>query len=1033
MKAHLALALVLLMVVPALGQELTASSGDVRVVVSPDTGATFTSNAGTVRVETIIEDVAFVPAEISKPAADSIKFNSGEKFLLVIPDPQVEQTYVFKDKQLEDTVVLKSPKALSYRLTTEGALSMLPGGGIRIGDGESYLEMLPAYGSDATGQNISFAYEISGDVVRVVIPTNVQYPVTVDPVIVARYSLVLLMHNNIESVDSFSTSVLRDSSTNPKMPVFVGSAGQYDLNTTGPAYGNASAFLRDNGYISVPDSDAYDFGSNNFTICENVLFGTSAKGISLWNQTQSVSIYQRFYIDAGSALYWSANNGAGGTETATFTFTGAYAPIPGKSSQYCVIRNGSVMNLTINGTVVGTGTSTLITKANVAAPVIIGQNFSVGNYVKIDEIQVFNGWAAPISAALMQEWPLYANATPNYGYGDDNSSISLMHYDGSDGGTLFRDEVGNRSWTATGGAVIATNGSKFSPSSLFTGGSGRYISTTNTSAFNYGSGDFTEEIWFNASAYPAAAGYLWSHVNNTVGVANNQSYARLTAAGRIRYGIADNGAAETLTITSDANQPAPLNVWNHLAVVRNGTAVKMYLNGSETASGTYAGTMPLSNYAVTVGGTPLSAAYSINGWLDEFRATSGTARWTGNFTPPTYAYGLTAPAFSMNKSESGTVPVAVQFTDETADSDWTQNGWHWNFGDGSTSTEQNPVHTYTTAGIYNPTLQTLNNNMSSASAAQVFSPGKPVIDVSVSPSSGTAALLTTITVQVSNQTPINSWNWSYGDGYTDTETPTLASGSGSSTVWTKQHVYASFGYFNLTVNCSNSIGVDEDYTYVTASTVQNPKTTYYTAHQVRIIAVDAYGVPLIGTNVTLKYIADSFPVGANSTWLEQAYGIDASVATDMLSSSTAYTAYTGDDGSNTFTLFGGITYGIYITNATVGANCYKRLAPIDSSYRIYCPTTGQTAVNNTLTAVNTSRLTYYRLNSTGGYNLSMIYQDTDGYTTNLRFQVFDYSAGNTLLYDHDLGNPGTGVVVDNYTVYAPRGKEYRWFYNATKV
>ena len=63
----------------------------------------------------------------------------------------------------------------------------------------------------------------------------------------------------------------------------------------------------------------------------------------------------------------------------------------------------------------------------------------------------------------------------------------------------------------------------------------------------------------------------------------------------------------------------------------------------------------------------------------------------------------------------------------------------------------------------------------------------------------------------------------------------------------------------------------------------------------------------------------------------------------------------------------------------------------------------------------------------------MIYQDSQGYTTNLVFNVYDYSAGRTLVYTKDWGNPGTAQVVDNYTVMVPLGKEYQWQYNATKV
>jgi PKD repeat protein len=51
--------------------------------------------------------------------------------------------------------------------------------------------------------------------------------------------------------------------------------------------------------------------------------------------------------------------------------------------------------------------------------------------------------------------------------------------------------------------------------------------------------------------------------------------------------------------------------------------------------------------------------------------------------------------------------LAVTFTDSSIGGDsCAAIGWSWNFGDGATSTEQNPVHRYTAPGIYTVTLET---------------------------------------------------------------------------------------------------------------------------------------------------------------------------------------------------------------------------------------------------------------------------------------------------------------------------------------
>ena len=54
---------------------------------------------------------------------------------------------------------------------------------------------------------------------------------------------------------------------------------------------------------------------------------------------------------------------------------------------------------------------------------------------------------------------------------------------------------------------------------------------------------------------------------------------------------------------------------------------------------------------------------------------------------------------------SGVYPLAVQFTDLSS---YNPTSWSWNFGDGGSSTAQNPSHTYTAAGTYTVTLTATN-------------------------------------------------------------------------------------------------------------------------------------------------------------------------------------------------------------------------------------------------------------------------------------------------------------------------------------
>ena len=69
--------------------------------------------------------------------------------------------------------------------------------------------------------------------------------------------------------------------------------------------------------------------------------------------------------------------------------------------------------------------------------------------------------------------------------------------------------------------------------------------------------------------------------------------------------------------------------------------------------------------------------------------------------------GVVTPVvdFSANRTY-GKYPLTVQFTDESL---YDPTSWSWDFGDGTNSTEQNPVHIYTGTGTYNITLTAANS------------------------------------------------------------------------------------------------------------------------------------------------------------------------------------------------------------------------------------------------------------------------------------------------------------------------------------
>jgi len=114
---------------------------------------------------------------------------------------------------------------------------------------------------------------------------------------------------------------------------------------------------------------------------------------------------------------------------------------------------------------------------------------------------------------------------------------------------------------------------------------------------------------------------------------------------------------------------------------------------------------------------------------------------------------------------AGPAPLAVQFTDNSTGEIATRL---WNFDDGATSTEQNPIHTYTTPGTYTARL-TITGPGGNAIAERTITvtPSTTGASFTADVTAGTIPLTVRFTdTSAGNPT---AWLWSFGDGNTSTE------------------------------------------------------------------------------------------------------------------------------------------------------------------------------------------------------------------------------------------------------------------------
>jgi hypothetical protein len=377
------------------------------------------------------------------------------------------------------------------------------------------------------------------------------------------------------------------------------------------AINGASSQLGATNYVHIADGAWKTLGTGDFT-WEYWIYPIGENAYHVGDATAGTNISSTFTLGVSSKraiLYYSIQGGE------------AYSLLSPDSAPYynnnewhhfAYVRSGNDHKLYVNGILRNSATrsGTMVDST--------GQ-FNIGNFGEGYAIGAPDGIYCDVR--LVKGTAVYSGSTytvPTAPLTAISNTELLVNF--KDGQAI--DSAAQNNLTLDDHTNTSTATSKFGTASLFFDGINDYAKTIFKTSF--GAGNFTIEYFFR--------------VDNA---ANNQNLFQFGGSflpdddggpglglrtGRWRLYTGAN------TATHHGSAGPGNDQWYHIAIVRDGTTTKLYVDGTETLSVSDSYDYSSRRYLLLGGG--FDGSYDMYGYMDEFRV-SYMARYTSDFTAPT--------------------------------------------------------------------------------------------------------------------------------------------------------------------------------------------------------------------------------------------------------------------------------------------------------------------------------------------------------------------------------------------------------------
>ena len=408
--------------------------------------------------------------------------------------------------------------------------------------------------------------------------------------------------------------------------------------TTGAGYFTGAT----TDYFRIADNAALDMGSGSFTIeCfyYPAVSITTAQGSAVFGKRATGGTYGgvtgEFYETYAPKFISTVNGSSWGVNIISSILC-----VQNQWNHIAWVRNGDAWTIYVNGQAGGSVNLPGTIPDNTADFTIGATDSSASSYKLrqgylsdfrvVKGVAVYTGNFTPPSLGMLKTsgatsiaaYPSTTNV--NTSFAESATSLLTLQTRAPSQNIGFIDSSPNEFIVTKNGNTTQGTFTPFSPTGWgnYFGGANT-LSTPQTTATDLGSGAFTVEAWI----------YPLNFTGNQRIIAKQRSsdgygwIFRLNATTGYLFLEVDTGAVVTST-----SAPA-LNTWSHVAAVRNGNSVTVYLNGSAVGTNnSYSGSPTSVSATLTIGSS--SGGEYFSGYISNLRLIRGQALATGAFTPP---------------------------------------------------------------------------------------------------------------------------------------------------------------------------------------------------------------------------------------------------------------------------------------------------------------------------------------------------------------------------------------------------------------